>query len=217
VTVLAGSEEIRFIEVVAIAMIPLAYLLGAVPSGYLIGKLSKGIDIREHGSGKTGMSNVLRSVGKKAAFVVLLSDFLKGMVAVILVQMLTDSSVLLVAVAIAVLLGHNYSIFIGFHGGAGVLTGVGTLFAFIPLTGVMAALVGGLVILLFRYMSLGSLTGTLAALLTGAYLWAVHDYEGTGTIYILIGACLIFFRHKENIYRLAAGKEPKIGNSFRAY
>jgi len=134
---------------------------------------------------------------------------------VILVQMLTDSSVFLVAVAIAVLVGHNYSIFIRFHGGAGVLTGVGTLFVFVPVAGVVAALVGGLAILLFRYMSLGSLSGTLAALATAAYLWAAHDYEGTGTIYILIGTCLIFFRHKENIYRLAAGKEPKIGSSPR--
>ena len=214
-TVLVGSEGTRFLEIVAIAMIPLSYVLGAVPSGYLIGKLNKGIDIREHGSGKTGMSNVLRVVGKKAAFVVLLSDCLKGALAVILVQMLTDSSVFLVAVAIAVLVGHNYSIFIRFHGGAGVLTGVGTLFAFIPVAGVVAALVGGLAVLLFRYMSLGSLSGTLAALATAAYLWAAHDYEGTGTIYILIGTCLIFFRHKENIYRLAAGKEPKIGSSPR--
>ena len=212
---LIDSEGTRFLEFVAIAMIPLAYVLGAVPSGYMIGKLSKGIDIREHGSGKTGMSNVLRVVGKKAAFVVLVSDCLKGALAVILVQMLTDSSVFLVAVATAVLVGHNYSIFIRFHGGAGVLTGVGTLFAFIPVAGVMAALVGGLAILLFRYMSLGSLSGTLAALATAAYLWAAHDHEGTGTVYILIGACLIFFRHKENIYRLVAGEEPRIGSSPR--
>ena len=202
-------------EIIAYLTIPLAYLGGALPSGYLIGKLAKGIDIREYGSGKTGMSNVLRVVGGKAAFVVLLADCLKGALAVILVQMLTESPILVVAVALSVLLGHNYSVFIGFHGGAGVLTGVGTLFAIIPLAGVMAAIVGGLVILLFRYMSFGSLSGTLAALATAAYLWVAHDYGSTGTIYILLGGCLIFFRHKENVYRLISGTEPKLGSSPR--
>lgn len=210
-----GVGGIKLAEVTAYVMIPLAYLLGALPSGYLIGKLAKGIDIREHGSGKTGMSNVLRLVGRKAAFTVLLSDCLKGALAVTLVQMLTESSVLLVIVAIAVLLGHNYSIFIGFHGGAGVLTGVGTLFVFVPIAGIVAAIVGGVTILLFKYMSLGSLSGTLAALITAVYLWVVYDYESTGAVYILLGACLIFFRHKENIYRLAMRREPRLGSSFR--
>ena len=214
---MTGMEEIggiQLTEVIAVAMIPLAYLLGALPSGYIIGRLAKGIDIREHGSGKTGMSNVLRSVGKKAAVVVLLIDCSKGALAVFLTQALTENPVSLVAVGIAVLLGHNYSVFIRFYGGAGVLTGVGTLVAFVPVAAIVATMVGAVVILMFRYMSLGSLTGTLAALITAAYLWVAYDHEITATIYIILGASLIFFRHKENIRRLASGKEPRLARFF---
>lgn len=209
------SADIQLAVFIAYMMIPLAYLLGALPSGYIIGRLSKGIDIREHGSGKTGMSNVLRLIGKKAAILVLLIDCSKGALAVFLAQLLVGNPVVLVSVALAVLLGHNYSVFIRFHGGAGVLTGVGTLFAFVPLAGIVAAVVGGLMILIFRYMSLGSMTGTLAALMTAAYLWAFNDHEATATIYITMGASLIFFRHKENIYRLISGTEPKLASFSR--
>ena len=201
---------IQLTEVMAVVMIPFAYLLGALPSGYVIGRLAKGIDIREHGSGKTGMSNVLRLVGKKAAGGVLLIDCSKGAIVVFLAQALTENPISLVAVGMAVLLGHNYSVFIRFHGGAGVLTGVGTLVAFVPIAAIVAAVVGASCILTFRYMSLGSLTGTLAALVTAVYLWAVYDHEVTATIYIILGASLIFLRHKENIQRLASGKEPKL-------
>ena len=137
------STDSQLVVFIAYMMIPLAYLLGALPSGYIIGRISKGIDIREHGSGKTGMSNVLRLIGKKAAVLVLLIDCSKGALAVFLAQLLVGNPVVLVSVAIAVLLGHNYSVFIRFHGGAGVLTGVGTLFAFVPLAGIVAAVVGG--------------------------------------------------------------------------
>lgn len=209
------SADSQLAVFIAYMMIPLAYLLGALPSGYIIGRLSKGIDIREHGSGKTGMSNVLRLIGKKAAILVLLIDCSKGALAVFLAQLLVGNPAVLVSVALAVLLGHNYSVFIRFHGGAGVLTGVGTLFAFVPLAGIVAAVVGGLMILIFRYMSLGSMTGTLAALMTAAYLWAFNDHEATATIYITMGASLIFFRHKENIYRLISGTEPKLASFSR--
>ena len=209
------STDSQLVVFIAYMMIPLAYLLGALPSGYIIGRISKGIDIREHGSGKTGMSNVLRLIGKKAAVLVLLIDCSKGALAVFLAQLLVGNPVVLVSVAIAVLLGHNYSVFIRFHGGAGVLSGVGTLFAFVPLAGIVAAVVGGLMILIFRYMSLGSMTGTLAALMTAAYLWAFNDHEATATIYITMGASLIFFRHKENIYRLISGTEPKLASFSR--
>ena len=209
------STDSQLVVFIAYMMIPLAYLLGALPSGYIIGRISKGIDIREHGSGKTGMSNVLRLIGKKAAVLVLLIDCSKGALAVFLAQLLVGNPVVLVSVAIAVLLGHNYSVFIRFHGGAGVLTGVGTLFAFVPLAGIVAAVVGGLMILIFRYMSLGSMAGTLAAFVTAAYLWAFNDHEATATIYIAMGASLIFFRHKENIYRLISGTAPKLASFSR--
>ncbi len=194
-----------------LVMIPIGYILGALPFGLLLGKLFKGVDVRAYGSGKTGMTNVMRSAGVPAALLSLALDMGKAALGVALARYFFDTPGADAAVAIAVLIGHNWSVFIGFRGGRGTAPGWGGLIILSPWSGLVAALFGVPAIALSRYMSLGSILGTLSGVLTLAILIALGRAPVEYLAYVIIGASLVISLHKDNIQRLIRGKERKIG------
>ena len=191
--------------------IAVGYLIGAVPLGLVLGKLLRGIDIREYGSGKIGATNVLRAVGGKAATAVLIFDLGKGVLAVFIAKGLGDALYVEAIAGLAAVAGHNWSIFIGFSGGRGVNTGLGGLFGMAPMWAAGALGTGFLVIGLSRYVSVGSICGalfgasaTLVLALTGHAPWEYFGYGATVT-------GLIIFQHRDNLLRLFKGEERRLG------
>ena len=146
----------------------LGVVCGSIPSGLWIVKAFFGIDIREYGSKNIGTTNVFRTVGSKTAVLVLIADMVKGIVAVAIVHYVFNSPYLDVATALGALLGHNYSIFLGFKGGKGVATGLGILVFLLPKTSGAVLLLWIIVVALTRYVSLASI---LAAILTPIASW----------------------------------------------
>lgn len=190
----------------------IAYLLGAIPFGYLIVKLREGRDIRTVGSGNIGAANVTRTVGAGAGVVTLLLDAAKGYFAVWLAGRLTDACIFCMMVAaVSVILGHLFTVFLKFKGGRGVATGVG---AFLPICwqAVLGALaVWALVLFGFRYVSLASMTAAAALPPLIYVLYAPgHAPPLELSLGAVIAAVLIIWRHRPNIERLIAGTEPKL-------
>ena len=191
-------------------LVPLAYLVGSIPWGVMVGKVTRGVDVRQYGSGKTGMANVLRTVGVGGAILVVVGDVAKGAVPVLLARLLTDSPTLATAVAVSALVGHNWSIFIRFQGGRGIFTGFGALTPLVPLASA-AALVGIPIIALFRYVSLGSLIATSAAMAVAVALYVLGQLPLPYLLYTLVGGTIIIGQHRDNIVRLARGTERRLG------
>ncbi len=190
----------------------LVYLVGAVPVGYLVSRAFGGVDIRRHGSGNIGATNVLRTLGKGPAALTFAGDVTKGWVAVWLAEPIGPEPWWGAAGALLVLVGNCWSIFLGFRGGKGVATGLGAFFRLMPLATLPAALVWGIVALTFRYVSLASLTAS-ACLPLGAVLL------GYPVQFLLaaVGAVLIVVvRHRDNLVRLQAGTERKLGRGVPA-
>ena len=193
-------------------LVPIGYLIGSIPSGLLISKKLASLDVREYGSRKTGMANVLRTVGMKGAVLVVISDGAKGSLPVLTARLLTDNPVLEVSVALAILMGHNWSLFIGFRGGRGIIPGWAAITTLIPLAG-MAASVGVLVIAISRYISLGSLIGVCATIGTTVILYFGSELPLAYLLFTLGGGMLIIFQHRGNILRLLNGTERRLGQS----
>jgi acyl phosphate:glycerol-3-phosphate acyltransferase len=191
----------------------IAYLLGAIPSGYWAGKLLQGIDIRKHGSGSTGATNVLRTLGRGPAIAVLLMDVAKGAAAILFARYMgTDLSAewsnWLVALAgLAAVLGHARSIWLGFWGGKSAATGLGVLLAMAWPVGFGAALAFGVVLALSRIVSLSSIAGALASIA----LMKIYDWPLPYLLLAAAGGVYVILKHKTNIQRLVAGTEPRIG------
>ncbi|MBI2846727.1 MAG: glycerol-3-phosphate 1-O-acyltransferase PlsY [Chloroflexi bacterium] len=194
-----------------IPVIALSYLLGSLPVGVLLGKASRGIDLREYGSGKTGATNVLRTLGWKAAVLVFVADLLKGVLAVILARLLLQSKTWEIAAALSAVVGHNWSIFIGFKGGRGVTTSLGGLLTMSPFAGGIGLASGLAVIGLFKYVSLGSILGALFALISLFVLWALGQETRDYLVYTFLVTILIWVQHRDNIKRLLSGTERKLG------
>jgi len=209
-------------EFVAVAIV--AYLLGAIPFGLIVGKLMGRVDITKYGSGKTGVTNVLRTTGTKAGILVAVLDLAKAIGAVMLAKVIVGDSVLLVAgfplqwqvaqivAALMTMVGHNWSVFIKFRGGRGVATYFGGWLAIYPAT----ALFGGGILLLTafltRYMSLGSILGVLGIWCLLVPLTIVYHFPPIYLVYALAAAVLIIYQHRDNIIRLQAGTELKLGD-----
>lgn len=194
----------------------LGYLLGAIPVGLIIGRLARGIDLREFGSHRTGATNALRILGLRAAALVFLLDVGKGVAAVILARLLfADDPPVEWAAAVAgfaAIVGHNWSIFIRFTGGRGVATSAGALGAMSPWTMlILAPIVIGL-IWRTRYVSLGSITGGLLAPMVTAALWLADLATVPAIVYALASGLLVTAAHADNIARLRAGTERRIGH-----
>lgn len=203
-------------------VIILAYLLGSFPTGYLVGKILKGIDIRQVGSGSTGATNVLRTLGKGPGAFVLIIDCLKGVLAINLVYVLyssqlnlMDSSLdveawrswLVTLVGLMAILGHSKSIFLGFTGGKSVATSLGILLAINWQVGVGTLGVFIVVIAISKIVSLSSIAGAIAV----SILMIVFQQPLAYIIFSLLGGLYVIIRHRSNIDRLLAGKEAKIG------
>ena len=194
-----------------LVMIPLGYLLGSLPFGLIIVWILKRVDVRDFGSGKIGMTNVMRTAGVPAAVVVLLLDMSKAVVAVVIARLLFDSPGTEAAAGLAALFGHNWPVFIGFRGGRGIATGWGCLFVLNPIAGLVATAVGAPVVATTRYVSLGSLLGATSGVIALIVL-AATDHAPLGYIWFGgIGGALVIVQHRDNIQRLLKGRERKIG------
>lgn len=194
-----------------------AYLLGSFPTGYLAGRLLQGIDIREHGSGSTGATNVLRTLGKVPGSAVLLTDVLKGVAAVSLVQVAlrplpeiqTNLSLLVVGTAAMAILGHSKSVWLGWKGGKSVATGLGVLLAMNWQVALLTLGVFGVSIGITRIVSISSIFGALAV----AVLMFIYHQPMAYVIFTAVGGGYVIWLHRSNIQRLLNGTEPQLGTS----
>ena len=195
----------------AILIVAASYLIGGIPWGVIVARLSGGPDPRTIGSGRTGGSNMMRALGPRLALLSGLLDMLKGTAAVLLARALGAAPEVEVLAAFAAIIGHSRSPFLNFRGGRGVATGFGALLAFSPLVALAIIPVFAGVILVTRYSSLGSLVGSAL----GGVLLAVATYVVPLSpwyyLYAVGGAALIWLFHIDNIQRLLAGTERRIG------
>lgn len=186
----------------------LAYLLGALPFGYVLFRVRRGEDIRAHGSGSTGATNVARSLGLAAGFFVLILDVGKGYAAVALAAWLTGGEVRWLAGAgVAALMGHSFPVYLRFRGGKSVATGAGVFLYFAPLAVLAVAGVWLVVVAIWRYVSLGSV---LAAAAYPVFALALYHPPLAVNLASVAGACLIILRHRSNLERLVNGSEPRL-------
>jgi glycerol-3-phosphate acyltransferase PlsY len=208
-----------------VAVVVIAYLLGSIPFGLIIGKLKKGVDIREHGSGKTGATNVMRTLGTKLGVLTLVLDVVKAGGAVMLAAVIVDGGsgsfivggvsiywqhVAQVAAGLAAIAGHNWPIFAKFKGGRGVTAYFGTLFAIFPPAGIFGAEVVAIAALRSRHMSRGSILGALAAWCLMIPLTIVYNFPPIYLAYGLAGIALLVYQHYDNIKRLRQGTERQL-------
>jgi glycerol-3-phosphate acyltransferase PlsY len=193
-------------------VLPLAYLLGSIPWGYFLLHWRRGVDIREYGSGRTGMSNVLRTAGGRVATVVLLLDLSKGILAVLLAREIIGTTTGEVVAGLLALIGHNWPVFLRFQGGRGIATGLGSLSIMAPLAAVIGMIVFIPITLISRYLSLGSITGVVTSCLSLLALALVGIYSSTYTWYAFVGGAIIIWQHRDNIQRLLRGTERRLGS-----
>lgn len=201
----------------AALLVVLGYLIGALPFGLLIGRLAGGVDLREHGSGRTGATNALRTVGLAGAAATFVLDLGKGVVSVLVARWLYQAGPAVspewvaAAAGLAAIVGHIRSVFIGFRGGRGVATFAGAMLATSPWTLAVVVPVVALIVWRTRIVSIGSLTGALLAPIVTAVLVAVGQAPWAGVALGAGGAALVTAAHADNIARLRAGTERRIG------
>lgn len=198
----------KCIELLTVAII--AYIIGSIPTGYIIVKAKTGQDIRTIGSGSTGATNVKRVLGKNYFFLVMFLDALKGALPVVLAKLFATVGLSLglapVIAAIAVILGHSKSIFLQFKGGKSVASGVGTILALNWVVGLIIALIWGVVTYTTKYVSVGSIIALIISPFVMYFLGAPIAYIA----YCALGAIYIVYLHRENIKRLINGNENKV-------
>ena len=182
-----------------------------MPFGVIAGRVFGGVDVRQYGSGSTGTTNVLRTVGRRAAAMVMILDMTKSVVAVLLARLLTESSGVEVATALAAISGHIWPIFAGFRGGKGISVGWSALIVLSPESGLVAGLVGIPIIALSRYVSLGSIVGAISGCVALLVLAITTDTSTVYAWYATIGGSAVLVLHRENISRLIKGEERKLG------
>jgi len=208
------------VQLVAIALV--AYLLGAIPFGLIFARLFGRIDITQHGSGNVGGTNVLRTVGPKAAIFVVILDLGKAILAVYLAGVAMGESKLFIGVfsihwqgaqvlaAIMVMVGHNWSVFIKFRGGKGVATYFGSWFVM----DIWCALFGGAIViiiaLLTRYVSMGSILGSLAIIVLLIIRTLTGETPPIYLLYSVVSVIMIVYQHRKNIDRLQTGTERSL-------
>ena len=194
---------------IALALL-MGYLIGSIPTGYLIVKAKTGEDIRKVGSGSTGATNVKRVLGKKWFFIVMFLDAIKGALPVVLATLFLHAfskyGITPVAAAVAVLLGHSKSIFLKFTGGKSVASGVGTILALCWPVGIITAVIWSIITWVSKYVSLGSI---IALAISPILMWVFKQPVGY-IAYAAVGAIYIIWLHRENIKRLIKGEENKV-------
>ncbi|HUE75570.1 MAG TPA: glycerol-3-phosphate 1-O-acyltransferase PlsY [Chloroflexota bacterium] len=190
-----------------------SYLIGAIPFGLLVGRLMHRVDIRTVGSGNVGATNTLRALGWRAAALVFLGDVGKAAIAVMLGSLLIGTSIGMGLCAVAAIAGHNWSIYINWRGGRGVSSAFGSLLAISWPTALISLLVAVGITLGTRYVSLGSIVGTLVGLIAVIVLVSQGYLSDGYLVYAPITAALVIFQHRDNIRRLVLGTERKLGDS----
>jgi glycerol-3-phosphate acyltransferase PlsY len=188
-----------------------AYLIGAIPIGFLVARAAAGTDIRRSGSGTIGATNVLRTLGKGPAILTLLGDILKGYVALSAAGSIGTEPWAAAGGAVAAVAGNCWPVFLGFRGGKGVATGLGAFLALIPWAVGPAAVLWLAVTAASRYVSLGSVVACLSLPLSAALL----GYPRHAVIAAAMTALIIVWRHRENLARLASGTERRLGERAR--
>ena len=187
------------------------YLFGSFPSGYLAGRIAKGIDIRSLGSGSTGATNVLRHIGKRAAIIVFLLDVFKGVLSILLAKYLLLNDTWQVAIGLSTLIGHIWPVWLNWRGGKAVATGLGIFLGLSWQVGLATLGVFILMITLFRIVSLASVSAALALPFIMFISFKTSSISLPFLVISLLAMTLVIWRHRENILRLMKGKEPKIG------
>ena len=207
-----------------LAIAVVAYLLGAIPFGLIISKRMANVDIRQHGSGNIGATNVFRTLGTKLGILTALLDLGKAALAVWLSMLIIGDDAFIVAghdihvqsaqclAAIMVMVGHNWSAYIGFKGGKGVACFIGGLLVINWMVALVGLAAGIVVALVTRYVSLGSMLASLCVLLAMVVLALLAVVAPLYALYGLVAAGLIIYQHRTNITRLQAGTELKLGD-----
>ena len=194
-------------------LLPLVYVLGSVPWGFLIIRLSQGVDIREYGSGRIGTSNVLRTAGLRTAAAVFILDLSKGALAVVLAKIVVGSATAEVVAGLLALAGHNWSMFLNFKGGRGIVPCTGAMVIFAPIVTAVSLAVFVLTAYSTRYVSLASLLGVSMAVIATVVQVAITDFAPVYLIYFGVSGFIIFWQHRDNILRLLRGTERRLGDS----
>ncbi len=206
-----------------VGVVLMGYLLGSIPFGLLISKRSSKVDVRQYGSGKIGATNVLRAAGRKAAALVVILDASKGALAVVLAGLIVGQSYLVVGdfslgvlvaqvlAALAAIAGHNWSVFLKFHGGRGVATFMGGLIALSPVAAIFGSEIFIIGAGLTKFASLGSIAAAVGTYIILALLVIMNKFPIEYLAYALIGTIIIIVMHRDNIRRLVSGKERKLG------
>ena len=189
-----------------ILTVVLAYLIGSIPSGLILGKLFWHTDLREHGSHNIGATNAWRTLGKRAGIAVFIADSIKGQAGVVLGLLLAGTPLAAVLGGLFAIIGHSFSIFLRFHGGKGVATSLGVLTMLMGNVTLIVFAVWFAIVYTTRYVSLGSV---VAGFLT-PILAALFAYPMEYVLFTVIAAILVIVRHRENIVRLMNGTENKI-------
>lgn len=188
-----------------VGILILSYLIGAIPSGLIVGKTIWHKDLRNYGSGNIGATNAYRVLGKKAGALVFLMDFFKGELAVMLGSIFVGTPEAMILAGSFAIIGHMHSIFLQMKGGKGVATALGVVSILMPKVAVIIVIVWGAIVFATRYVSLGSIT---AALMT-PILAAVFSYNKYYVIFGIIAAAFIIIKHKDNILRIRKGRENR--------
>lgn len=196
-----------------ISLLIAAYLLGSIPTSFILGKLIKGVDIRLHGSGNVGATNALRVLGTKYGVLALILDALKGVVPILAARAVfaEPSDLYLIFVGLFAILGHIFTIFLRFKGGKGVATSAGVFAALMPTAVIFALLVFIIAVAISRYVSLGSILAALTLLLVSLIRNIKLGFaELELMIFVALIALFIIYKHRSNIKRLVNGNENKI-------
>ena len=202
------------VECAIVAII--AYLIGSINFSVILSKKMAGFDVREKGSGNAGTTNMLRSVGKKAAAITLVCDILKGVVAILLAMLMNkifpnSNGALLVQIAgVAVILGHTFPIFFKFKGGKGVATSLGVLIMSNWQIGLICLVFALILIILTQMVSVGSIAAAILYPVLTIFIPQNYIIPGNYIIYSIVLAVIIVFNHRENVKRLLSGTENRI-------
>lgn len=194
-----------------IIIIIITYLLGNISTSYIIAKRVAGVDIRTQGSGNAGSTNVLRTLGKKAGLMTFVGDLLKGVVAVLIAEIIAKITGIDVLTAgyigvVGVVCGHNWPAFLGFRGGKGVATSLGSMIAVNPIIALTCFGIFLVIVAITKYVSLGSV---LSISMSPIFMLVLHNEKGLlATLFLTLS---VIFTHRENIKRLINGTERKIG------
>ena len=184
----------------------LSYVLGSIPTGLWLGRAFKGIDIREHGSKNIGATNTMRVLGKPLGAAALVADIAKGAIPVLAAAQLSHLLYLPLICGVAAILGHSFSLFLGFKGGKGVATSTGVFLALLPIPTLIAAAVFGVVLAATRMVSASSISAAIALSIAAFFFTTLPVLLGV----VWLMALLVIFKHRDNIRRILKGEENRI-------